>query len=74
MDLDKSMGWSLQPLRAAFPVKDCDVKLCMFQFDDFHHAGRGRELKEDAITGNSVSHCNVLVLRVLGLWQITCRS
>lgn len=73
MDLDKLMGWSLQQLRAAFPVKDCDVKLCMFQFDDLHQAGRGKGLKGDAITGNSVFHCNVLVLRVLGLWQVTCR-
>lgn len=49
------MGWSLQLLGTAFPVKDSDVKLCMFQFDDFHQAGRGRELKGDAITGNRCS-------------------
>lgn len=71
MDLDKLMGWSLQALRAAFPIKDCDVKLCVFQFNDLHQAGKGRELNEDAITGNSVFHCNVVVLRVLGLWQVT---
>lgn len=74
MDLGKLMGWNLQPLRVAFLINGCDVKLCIFQFDDFAQGGGGRELKGDAITANTVFHCNVLVLGVLGLWQVTCRS
>lgn len=67
MDLGKLMGWNLQPLRVTFVINGCDVKLRIFQFADLRQGGRGRELKGDAITANSVFHCNVLVLRVLGL-------
>lgn len=63
MDRDKLAGWSLQPARVAVPIKGCDVKLCMFQFDDLHQGERGRELKGDTITANSVLHCSFLVLK-----------
>lgn len=74
MDRAKLMGWSLQPVRIAVPIKGCDMKLCTFQFDDLHQGERGRELKGDTITANSVLHCNLLVLRVLGLLWATCRG
>lgn len=74
MDCGKLMEWSMQPVRAAVPNKGCDVKLCMFQFDDLYHRERGKELKGDTITANNVLHCNLLVLRVLVLLQVTYRG
>lgn len=74
MDSDKLMGWSLQPVKFAVAFKGCDGKLCTFQFVDFHHEGRRRELKGDTITANNMSHCNLLVLRVLGPLYVTCRG